>query len=440
MKSDFLIHIYRFFLIIIVFVPLSIKSQDFPIFITGQVVDSINLVPLENVHITSPESQIGVVSSSSGKFELSISDLPITLSFSRLAYQETQIRIERKTDTNLEVKLIPHSYNLEEVTITDGNTYNKNIHRFTVLDYDFKGDSILLLQKQRSLGGSPSLVVLNQQFDTLNYLQQLPKGIDKIYRDCLNTFHLVSKDSVYQINFRGGKITMHRPFEIKWFNQVMGDCIFKKDGDLFFEFPIYQGFGHKIIYINEESKNKNLFVRYVDKEQYERMVNDISEISSYYYLHNEVNASTNDSATIHHIHFFDYHSRFLKEINDLPIKNAICLNRDTIHYFNYYESKILSFSQIDSPPTEVEIDYKAQSGWGADLLIDRVENKIYSLIKDKSDYLIYALNIKRGIATYVTKISLFQGQNLKVNGGYLYYLKNPSTNAYQVRKLSRIEL
>lgn len=96
MKSDFLIHIYRFFLVLVVFTPLSLKSQDFPISITGQVVDSNNMKPLENVHITSPESQIGVVSSANGKFELSIMDLPVTLVFSRLAYQDKQIRIKQK--------------------------------------------------------------------------------------------------------------------------------------------------------------------------------------------------------------------------------------------------------------------------------------------------------------------------------------------------------
>jgi hypothetical protein len=302
------------------------------------------------------------------------------------------------------------------------------------------GDSILLLQKKRSIGGKASLVLLNWNYDTLCYQKNLPKGITKIYKDCLNSYHLISNDSAYQIAFIENNITLFKPFEINWFNQVMGDCIFKKDGDIFFEFPIYQGFGHEIIYINEESKNKNLFVRYVDREQFERMVNDMSEISSYYYLHNAVNAATNDCTTIHHIHFYDYSSRFLKEINDLPIKNAICLNKDTIHYFNFYESKIQSFYQLDRPPLEVEIDYKAQLGWGADLLIDRAENKIYSVFKDKSDYLIYALNVKSGTVSYTTKISIFEGQNLKINGGYLYYLKNPSTNAYQVRKLSRIEL
>lgn len=433
-------HSFFLFLAIVFFAHKVLIAQDLPILISGQVVDSINLNPLENVHISSPESQIGVVSSANGKFELIITDLPVTLWFSRLSYQEKQIRIERITDTNLVVKLSPKSYNLDEVTIMDKNIYNKNIHRFSVLDYGFKGDSILVLQTKRSRGGIPSLVVLNQQYDTINYLAQLPKGIYKIFRDCLNTFHLVSKDSVYQIDFEGGKLSLYQPYESKWFYQIMGDCIFKKEGKIFFEFPIYQGFGHEIVYINEETKKKNLFVRYVDKEQFERITDEISEISSYYYLHNVVNASTNDSATVHHIHFYDYQSRFLKDINDLPIKNTICLNKDTIHYFNYYESKIQSFHQLDQPPKETPIDYQEGSGWGSELMIDNVNNQIYSIVKDKSDFVVYHLNINKGVPEYVSKLSIFEGNNIKVNNGYLYFLKNYSTTVYHVRKLSRIKL
>jgi hypothetical protein len=430
-KSIFLIGLFFFLLKLT-------NAQENAFTISGQIIDSISQKTIKNVHIGSPGSNIGVISNTNGFFEMRVRSHPIVLEFSFIGYEAKKVTVSSENDTNFIVYLIPKTYELSEVNVNENSdTYNANIYKYSVLDYEFMGDSILLLQKRRSAGGRASLVLLNWNFDTLLYKRNLPKGISKIFKDCLNSYHLISNDSAYQIAIMGDSLALYQPFEINWFQQIMGGCIFKKEQNLFFEFPIYQGFGHEIVYINEETKKKNLFVRYVDKKQFERMVNDMSEISSYYYLHDAVNAATNDSATVKHIHYYDYHSRFLKEINDLPIKNAICLNKDTIHYFNFYESKIQSFSQLDQPPVEVEIDYKAQLGWSADLFTDAIDHKIYSLIKNKSDFIVYALNIKEGTTEYKTRISVFEGQNLKINNGYLYYLKNPSANSYQVKKLSR---
>ena len=409
--------------------------------ISGQIIDSISQKPINNVHIGSPGSNIGVISNTKGFFEMNVKSHPVVLEFSFIGYEGKKVAISSVKDTNFIVYLTPKTYELKEVNINENlDTYNSNIYKYSVLDYEFMGDSILVLQKRRSMGGQASLVLLNWNFDTLLYKRNLPKGTSKIFKDCLNSYHLISNDSAYQLAILVDSLALYQPFEIKWFHQIMGDCIFKKDGNLFFEFPIFQGYGHEIIYINVQSKTKNLFVKYVDKETFSNLVEDISEISSFYYLHHTINAATNDSATVKHIHNFNQESRFIKEIGVEPIKNTICFLKDTILYFNYYESKIQSYYQLEKPPVEVEIDNKTNSGWSPDLLIDCVDNKIYSVIKDKSDYQIFLLNTTDGIAEYLTKLSIFEGQQLKINSGFLYYLSFPSATAYQLRKLSRINL
>jgi len=73
-------------------------------------------------------------------------------------------------------------------------------------------------------------------------------------------------------------------------------------------------------------------------------------------------------------------------------------------------------------------------------LIDQVEGEIYSIVKNKAFYEVYLVNINSAQIKYITKISIFNGGTPKINNGYIYYLKKPSTSKNQVRKLSRIKI
>ncbi|OYT16287.1 MAG: hypothetical protein B7C24_08665 [Bacteroidetes bacterium 4572_77] len=192
------------------------------------------------------------------------------------------------------------------------------------------------------------------------YKNDIPKGANRIFKDCLNSFHVLTKDSAYQIVLYHDYISLYEPYDIHWFNQTIEACLFKKDRNLFFEFSTYQGYGHEIIYIDEINKTRNIFTKYVDTESYSSLLEDISAISSYYFLHSVVNTSTNDSLTISHINNFNRENRYIRKFENQTIKNTIRLINDTIIYFNYYESKIQYFSNLTVPP--IDIDYQNTKG------------------------------------------------------------------------------
>ncbi len=437
LKRDFSCFLFVFLL----FNSITLFSQTKSHIITGYVVDSLSQQPISNTHIIAIDNNIGVITNDNGFFEMIVSSRPINLEFSFVGYYSKRILISTASDTNIIVNLVSKTYEFTEVEISsDNNTYNPQMNKYTVLDYSFIGDSLLILQKRRSIGGTPSLVLLNQNFDTILYKNDLPKGSDKIFKDCLNSHHIITKDSAYQIVLQDNSISFYEPHELHWFYQILNNCLFKKDGDIFFELPIYQGYGHEIIFINEKDKTRTLFIKYVDTESLSSMIKDISHISSYYYLHSVINTSTNDSLTLVHINSFNRSSRYIKDIANQPIKNSICLFKDTIFYFNYYESKIQSYSSLNTPPTEIEINYQNTDGWGSHILMDQVEDKIYSMIKNKAYYQIYLVDTNIGNLEYKSKISIFKGENLKINNGFMYYLSNPHSTINNVKKLSRIKI
>lgn len=427
-------------LLLFLLLSLSLFSQIKPIIISGYVVDSISQEPKSNINIMSVNNSNGLISDEDGLFEILLSKLPDTLKFSFVGYNTKAIFISNAMDTNLVVELVPKVYILNEVAVfSDNNTYNAQIYNYSILDYGFTGDSMLILQKRRSLGGNPSLVLLNRDYDTIAYRDDLPADSKRLFRDCIGSYHILTSDSAYQVNMVDGSFSLLAPYDKVWFYQVLGDCIFKKDDNLFFEFPIYDGYGHEIIYVNHKHE-KNLFVKYVDLERFSSLNQDISDVSKDYYMHSDVRASTNDSLTIVHTRHFDAMARYVRDFENIPIKNNICLFQDTIFYFNFFESKIQCFSDLINPPSELNLVGDKTSGWEGELIIDQIENKVYSIEKNKAYYYIYLVDMEKGQFDYQTRVSVFKGENLAINNGFIYYLTNPSLSRNSITKLSRIKL
>lgn len=427
-------------IILLLFLSVSLFSQNQPILISGYVIDSIINEKKSNINIVSATSNIGIVSDKNGFFKIQLSDFPDTLNFSYVGYYTKEIYLSNDTDTNFIVELVPKVYKLNEVAIfSDNDTYNTHINKFSILDYGFIGDSILILQKKRSFGGVPSLVLLNRDYDTIAFNNNLPKDSKQLFKDCMGYYHLLSKDSAYQVVLELNTLGLMAPFDKDWFNQILGDCKFKKGEDLFFELPIYNGFGHEIIYVNEENERK-LFVKYADTKQLMNLRENITGVSESFPLHIEVSASTNNEFINKDSRHFEFAVRYLTDFENKPIKNNICLFQDIIFYFNFYESKIQCFSDVRNPPSEFDLNSDNTKGWKGEIIIDQIENKVYSIEKNKAFYDVYLVDIEEGEFDYCTRISQFKGEKLSVNNGFVYYLTKPSLSRNSIAKLSRIKL
>lgn len=429
------------YFVLFLFLSLSLFSQTKSRLVTGYIIDAISKEKKSNINIVATKNNQGTTSDEKGYFEMILPISHDTLHFSLVGFHSKTVCISGNQDTSIIVEMLPKVYKLKEVAITgENNTYNAQVNGFSILDYGFIGDSILILQRRRSSRGLPSLVLLDGDYDTIVYKNDLPKQSKMLFKDCLGTYHVIAKDSAYQISFDDDCISLYEPFHLAWFYQVLGDCIFKKEENLFFEWPICEGFGHQVIYVNERSKIRSLFVKYIDVEGLSSYGENIMDISNYYSLHGVPNGSTNDSATIHHIHFYSHFRRYFKEFQNEPLMNNICLFHDTIFYFNFHESKIQCFSDLVQPPAELPLNEDNTKGWKGEFVIDQIGGKIYSIEKNKTYYNIYTFDMENGEFDYCTRVSQFKGENLNINNGFVYYLTNPSTSSGSIAKLSRIKL
>jgi hypothetical protein len=90
-------------------------------------------------------------------------------------------------------------------------------------------------------------------------------------------------------------------------------------------------------------------------------------------------------------------------------------------------------------PIDINIDNNKTGGWGLDIKKDETKNALYSIKVEKSFQKIFAINYNKGTLEYITKLSRFNYEEIKINNGYIYYLNNPSSSRYHIRKLSRIK-
>ncbi len=409
-------------------------AQNQTNYIEGYVLDISNDSILTDAKVTT-NTNISAITDMYGYFKLPWTAGVQSLEVSMLGYRTRIIDLQTQSAIHpLKILLMPKTEELKEVTVEGERVlYNRKLTEYTVLDYVFVGDSIFVLQEQMG-NKNKSLIVLNQHFDSLAVLNSLPKNSRYLFKDCLENLHVISKDSAYQIAVQQHQILFHKSCDIYRFNKKFKHCLFRKNGRLFFERSIAKGFGKEIFVLNDSSKNKQVFISSVDLKSAE----DFAEHARDYRIHNRnTTASTNDTAVLHSIDFSTRHARFLKLIGCKPILNAIHLFKDTIVYCNYLNSKLELFADVTKEPKEIAIDYDVKSNWTDNILQDQVNKELYILKQKRMEHQIYHLQVQTGKLTYVTSLSVFEGHDLKVNNGYLYYLTDVSKNAYHIKRLAR---
>lgn len=87
--------------------------------ISGTIKDGENNQRLEYVHIIAQGNNLATITNKNGKFTLKAdsSYFPLTLEFSHIGYQKNRMQVAASQKEELEIKMKPHSYLLNEATV-----------------------------------------------------------------------------------------------------------------------------------------------------------------------------------------------------------------------------------------------------------------------------------------------------------------------------------
>lgn len=399
------------FIVFLLFVAFAFAQSGKQI-LQGTIVDSETHLPIENADILDKNSGTGTTSDKAGKFLLWLK-IPARLSVTHIGYATQVINLTDFPDSSITVYLKKTATPLPVVSIVPGKAENviKN-NNLSVMDYEFIDENILILAQSTRLT-KPSLILLDQNFDTLT-VTTLDVHPDFIFRDCMDNLHLVAKDFAFQLNFDGRKIQLLYPVTADKLKETLFSCVEKLHQNYYFN--EYANKGLSLLYFFNDSAGKN-----------NELLDVISDRKKLNMLESEAAFALAEG---HSYEEWDKH--FFDSIVVSKVYAPLVKLNDTIYVFDFVNGEITQYNENGKLLEKTQVSFHEQRNWKKNILTDEAENKCYAVFEKNGIISLKAIDIRTGEIESTTDFSGFAfAENIKVRGGYVYFLfPDPTRQGY----------
>jgi len=390
--------------------------------ISGKVVDILTKLPAENVNLRIINTGIGTSTDSSGFFYLITDQTNFELRISHISYQTNilEINLDELPKTLL-IQLTPKSFELNEAIITAKRQYE-----YSITDFDFIDTTILLLVTKHKTNSS-ELCLINELFDTISILTNLPaNGQASIYKDCMENCHILFKDSAYQVFINDKQIHLIYPVCIQRFTELVENCQFDTPEFLFFKRPGLNKFFYSYYAVNKKDFSVKEFISHVDTKKMDALNDELNFIDK----NPDAFSAAGRVLAIMYAHQIAYKAS----------ENYLCSIGDTIYYFNHSNSLIEIFTKQLEFLKEIDILYHQKENWKSEILIDKADHKVYTVFSSGMKYQIDEINLQDGTTELKQIIPLTFPEKLKINNGYVYFLYKEMGNVWAKKELYQLKL
>ncbi len=372
--------------------------------VSGFVKDKETGKPIYNVSIKEINTRNGTTTNEEGFFFIKATTSPSLFEFSHVAYKKTSWQYRKNSGTGIEILMEKQVGNLPEAIVSAHKVINLVEKKFfDVVDYEFYGDSILLLSYSWKDIVNPWLIMINNSGDTL--FRAPVKKDGKFYRDCMGNIHLVTKDLAYQVFIENKSVHLLYPLNPDTFYRILDPCITEIQNKFFIRQWSLNNQVLSYTMVNADDTSKKT-VRVISDEKAVRMLADRDRFFS-------MGSSVPTEADIRfeEMCFFD------------PIFAPLLKIKDKIAIFNFVESKIEIYNNSGELIKETPVTFHKTKGWKEDIVSDEITGKVYAIFKGNGITKIREINLETGIPSNEITIPDFKYiENMKVRNGYLYFL------------------
>jgi hypothetical protein len=367
-----------------------------------RVLNNLNHKPIENASIKVQGANIGTVSSGYGYCELVVNEIPVNLEVSHIAFGARILKINfNQIHDTVNVFLDPSLIHLDEVNISAKKIDVLIQPDYSILDFDFLNDKLLVLERNETNLHKLRLILMNSVFDTITILNfNSNKKPLEIYKDCLEQCHLLTQDSAFQIGYSDSLLSLNYSMELSEFHEIMDDCLFAIDSLVFFQKIINKGYSYEYFTVNSRNKKVDNFIRSNDFERYLSLQESIAFLKKH-----------PPSSSIYIA--IDFEKRFMYQ----PFKQYLNLIDNSLYYFNHQNSTIDIYSKECEYLGNLNINYQKIVGWSSKILVDKTMGKAYTIINNN----LLEINLSNGETVFKTKLGL--AKKVLINNGYAYILK-----------------
>lgn len=428
--------------------PLYMAAQQQGMVIQGSVTDQATGKPLPLVHVYLKNARSGVVTDINGWYLLRIPALPDRLIISCIGYLPVEKELNDTSSAVMNAGLVPKIEALSEVTIQSLKIEPVfKDEDWSVLDYELKGDIIYLLIFRNNLKHL-ELLLMNPKGDTLARQTDLPAGTTGLFKDCLDSIHLLTRDVVYQVCRESGDLILRYPDSWQKFNETFSQCITSLHGTIFVERYYWYGLGIEYAGINALTGERRKLAYVEDPFKLnllKRNQEDIAALTDAPASDEFITSSfeygipdQEDYSVLRNGYAF---KKFVRQAFYQPVNAPLVRIDDNLAVFDFPKSLIRFYDHDGQPIYEVPIRFHHRP---SDLnifkgIFDTREWDEYDICVDEARFKAYAI-FRAGGTTDLREIDLFTGdlirtirliypfpEKLRINNGFAYFMYKPES-------------
>ena len=373
-------------------------------------------LPGVNLHIK--DTRIGTVSDKTGAFSFFTDSLPSILIVSHVGFETKTVLLD-ETSFRLSLFMQRKAADLQEVEIKADllEPFFKDDH-YAVLDYEVDSNLVWLLVFRQRISQS-ELICKNIYGDTVATSQPFAFKPVNLFRDCLGTLHILSRDSGFQVFRNGETIQLIHPVKLKKFEDILKNCVASTNDILYFKKITDHGLNVEYYGVDRKTLMQKTITRVGDEKKLKMKRRNPED--EYLLMSARPPVSREDFVTWNYVHKVLY--RPVKAML-AQVGSYICIFNNPARQVEFYDPEG-NFSYKLS----LQVDQVNDGRWTQEIAIDKTSEKAYTTFLRNGICTVYKINLNTGALVRELSLSHPFPEKVRINNGWVYYLYDLSAEA-----------
>ena len=294
--------------------------------------------------------------------------------------------------------------------------------KFSVADYEFQDDKLLLLTYEKSLEHAKVVLIDGSQKVISSF--EIPDEAKKLYKDYQGYTNVICEKNIYRITIINNEIHLGELPADDYKRHIM-PCLDTIGKDIYFsnydrDYPEFTYYAY-----NTSKESVNPFKTVCDKEQLQ------GYNMEYYFLQSKQKLLARQLADEYKV---DKH-RIAVMMTGLtnayfytPLYSPLFIINDTVCIFDHCSNAILKYDNSQHLLDSITIDYNHPKNWREwkhQIIVDKETNKVYAVYQKNGFYYLKNIDMNTGKIVSSFKLSNQYVDKLKVKNNEVYYVYSP---------------
>jgi hypothetical protein len=294
--------------------------------------------------------------------------------------------------------------------------------KFSVADYEFYGDKLVLLTFTKNMKMSGVKLADHSQKILSSF--DIPDESVDLYKDYMGFINVICKENVYRIKINNDQIGLASLPPDQFRDRIM-PCVDTLEHD---------------IYFSDYSKDYPEFTYYA-YSKVDSVVHPFKTVTNvellrdynmeYYFMKPKEKVLARNLAEHYKV---DFHrvavimTGLTSSIFYEPLYAPLFIINDTVVVFDHYSNSILSYSKKHELLDSVSITYNHPKNWREwkhEIIVDKDNHKVYAKYQKNGFYYLKQIDRKTGKIIGDFKLLNQYVEHIKIKNDYVYYIYRP---------------